>query len=182
MLNPYAPPTEAPEEVLVALAVEPEKIRQQHLLHERGLRQGIAIATGIVTIAPAFLVALGQQRLPFWSLVAIAICVGLAGLVYGTICYIGAAWDSPWAWRPVIALGLGTLLLFPVGWLATLMILSNLLAGPSPKLLTREYQYVVRHTPHLTPRTSFITWVVLTLFVAFVVAVILVAQVSQNAR
>jgi hypothetical protein len=182
MLNPYAPPTEAPEEVLVALAVDPAVLRRQHLQHERGLRQGIGIATGIAALAPALLVPLAQDRLPLWSLVAIAACVGLAGLIYGAVCYVGAAWDEPWAWRPVMALALMMLPLFPVGWLATLMILSNLLAGPSPKLLTPEYQYVVRHTPHLTPRTAFITWVVLTLFVAFVIVVIIAAQVADPPR
>jgi hypothetical protein len=48
------------------------------------------------------------------------------------------------------------------------------------RLSEPEYQYVVRHTPHLTPRTAFITWVVLTLFVAFVIAVVIAAQVASN--
>jgi MFS family permease len=180
MLNPYASPTTAPEELLVALAEDPAVLRRQHVLHERGLRQGIGMATGIATIAPALLASLAHERLPLWGLVATAVCLGGAGLIFGLYCFVGAVCNHPWAWRPVMVLALVMLPLFPVGTMATFMILSNLLAGPKPKLLSREYQYVVEQTPHLTPRTHVITWLVLVLFMAFVISVILVASLSQD--
>ena len=55
-------------------------------------------------------------------------------------------------------------------------------ANKTPKLLSPEYEFLVRRTGSLNERTSFMTWFAVVLICLIIVSVIVIAQLPRELR
>jgi hypothetical protein len=89
---------------------------------------------------------------------------------------------SAWTRRPLMIVAFVGVLLFPIGTAFAVNILRLLAKGPAPRLLSREYEQVVRQTPELNVRTSFLSWVGLILLCVLALAMYFVSQMPPELR
>jgi hypothetical protein len=72
--------------------------------------------------------------------------------------------------------------IWPFGTSFALAILRQIRKGEHPRLLSREYESLVRRTDRLNQRTSIMTWIALALICLLIVLVIVIAQWPAEMR
>ena len=172
--NPYAAPTARLEDV--GPNPEAEAIRGAHIGHEASIKAvgilyylgGTAVTIGaIATVASA----------PDSKGLAVVALVGLLG-----VAQFFAGWGvrafRPWG-RIVgcVLSGIG-LLGFPIGTLINAYILYLFLSKKGRTIFSPEYQEVIAATPHVKYKTSIVVWIFIALVLAFIVIAIGVAVIG----
>jgi len=186
--NPYASPAtvEQPPEAQSVSRIRARQIRAANSGAERSLRQlvlclgggylllaGVSYTTLFAGIGP-------NSQQPFY--LALGVTSTLA-LVSTLIIGFGARRLAAWSRRPLTVLcGLG-LFLFPLGTILSLPILWILYVRRPPRLLTPEYEQIVRESGDPPGgRTSMTTWIGLVLFVVLIVSMFVISMLPPEFR
>ena len=162
--NPYAAPAAPLENVTIDTAAE--ATRKAHISHEASIKAvGILYYIGgalvIVGALPQTPGNVGEKTAIMALLVAVGVAVIFAGRGVRTL--------RPWG-RTLgcIVSGLG-LLGFPIGTLINAYILYLFLSKKGRTIFSPEYRAVIAATPHVKYRTSIIVWIFLALVLAVIV-------------
>jgi len=186
--NPYAAPitVEPVPEAQSVTRIQARQIRAANAGAERGLRQlvlclggGYLLMAG-VSYTAAFVGMGATFQHPYYLAMGTVYTLALAAtLIIG----FGARRLAAWSRRPLTVLcGLG-LLLFPLGTILSLPILWILYVGRPPRLLTPEFEQIVRDSADPPGgRTSVVTWIGVALFVILVVSMIVVGMLPPEYR
>jgi hypothetical protein len=170
--NPYASPS---ADLTAPLIINPEMasaeiIRRKYLSHEASVQSiGILYWLGsifmfIASFVLLFVTLTGKSN-PFIELIFIPIYLGLAVLSL----WLGYGFrklDSRVRIPAGILSALG-LLGFPMGTLINAYILYLLFCAKGKMVFSPEYKDIIRQTPHIKYRTSWIVWVLLFILLAF---------------
>ena len=170
-MNPYAPPSARVDDV----PADPnaEAIRRQHITHEASIKAVgfLYYLGGIGVIAAAVASLFSTGSLPVGGAMAAALLLlGGAQLVAGW----GVRALRPWGRIVGAILSALGLLSFPFGTLINGYILYLYFSKKGRTIFSPEYKDVIAATPHVKYRTSIIVWI----FVAVLVAVLVLAGVA----
>ena len=191
MENPYKspstplPPTSSSADEPTTPLAAAERIRSERLGAERALKQNVLCCVGVfVLLSVTMLIAsYSHQCSPRQKCIEIEMsCVLSAAALAGGCIYWGVRRLAAWSRVPLVVLCFLSLVLFPVGTVFGLLILMRVLVRRPPRLLSHEYEAIVRQTRHMDERTSLLAWVGLALIVILVIAVILIAQLPPEMR
>ena len=176
IVNPYAPPVAAVEEVEVG--GDAERTREEHLAVEANLKAfGLLHLLGGIFLVPSGIVILvgsvvgGLEP----AAVAIALALGILGALMLASGY-SLRRLSPGARLPATVVGAFGLLSFPVGTILNGALLILLWGAKGKVVLTEEYQEIVRLTPHMKYRTPLIVWIVAGLMLVGILMVLFFAS------
>jgi hypothetical protein len=174
--NPYQSPMLAdanlePESTVPSAA---EPIRSEHLETELILKQHALSVLGVVASLSAFVVVvlcLPQRTYPRLFLIPAAV-LGTTATVTGAIACLGLRRFAAWSRWPLTILACSGLWLFPLGTAFGIQVLISVYLSKPPRLLSNKYEDIVKQTPHMTPRTSVLTWDELVLLILIVLTLI----------
>lgn len=148
-----------------------DRLRQDNLLREREFREYVlfleSLLLGVTALGVVYLLAVPNPRYRVLIVFAPPSVAALAGLFITW----GVYRMQPWTRRPLVAMCLVGLPLFPFGTLFALRILQIAFTGKHPQFLTNDYYDIVQKTRHLNPRTSVLTWIGLVLIVVLLLSV-----------
>jgi hypothetical protein len=177
-VNPYAPP-EARVEDVSDVPAGAEAIRREYIKHESSVRSigmlyyiggvlmllaTIGILVGLSTATGA----LGEQRAVLSIVMVVYAGLGVLSIFLGR----GIRRLAGWARTTATVLSIIGLIGFPVGTLINGYILYLLHCAKGKRIFEPDYAGIVEATPHIKYRTSMIVWIVLSLLVLVVVAVV----------
>jgi hypothetical protein len=172
--NPYAAPTARLEDV--GPNPEAEAIRRAHISHEASIKAvGILYYLAGTGITIGAIATAAGARDP--AAIAIVLLVGLLG-----VAQFFAGWGVR-AFRPwgriagCVLSGIG-LLGFPVGTLINAYILYLFLSKKGRTIFSPGYQEVIAATPHVKYKTSVVVWIFIALVLAFIVIAVGVALIG----
>lgn len=171
-IDPYAPPQRIPEsESIPSSSIG---IRRTHLAHEGSVR-----LFGLAILFPGF----GLILMAAYSLVFGRSANTLGGALMGLLLAAFLIWLGlgmmrlqPAAYQPGVSVGVLSLLAFPFGTIAGLLILYLLATKKGRRLFSREYQTILAETPDLKARAP------LPLRICFVLLIVLfvLAQLDDH--
>ena len=182
--NPYAPPlTVGPADDLPPNAPShAARIREQCRTREAGLKQktlclvGFFVLFSVVANLGAFgLLGPATMMVPLAVISTIAASAGIA-INWGVRRF------ASWSRIPLIILAIVGLAAFPIGTVFGGLILLELYSPRQPKLLSKEYERIVKATLEMNDRTSGATWLVVFLLIVLVLAILLVSQIPPEIR
>ncbi|MCE9555054.1 MAG: hypothetical protein K8T91_17010 [Planctomycetes bacterium] len=186
--NPYASPAsvEQPPEAQSVTRIRARQLRAANAGAERNLRQLILCLGGgylvmaVVSYSASF--SLLGPTPPHRYYLAMAIVYTLA-MTATLVIGFGARRLAAWARKPLtVHCGLG-LFLFPIGTMFSLPILWILYMRPKPRLLTPEYEQIVRDSGEPPGgRTSLTTWIGFALIIVLIVSLIAISLLPPEYR
>lgn len=185
--NPYASPLTGDSPMVQATPVgtaQETHIRRQRRGIEAGLRQNTLCLVGIYVLLSAVAIV---STLGWWgaqpSIVsyASAISFTLASLT-GIAVLWGVNRSAAWARLPLTMMAICGLLLFPLGTIFAALILITLHVRAQPRLLSEEYERIVRATPEMNARMSVMGYVAMLLLVVLGVSIVIVSQFPPEIR
>lgn len=170
-INPYASPMAPSGSVVLADSADVEMIRKEHARHELGVRQfgSLFVLLGVAVLAWGVVVLFNISAAP----VERAVITGmLAGIGVGMF-VSGLAVRKMLAWSRWALVGLSVLTVWspPLGTALGCYGLYLALSKKGAVVFSPAYQEVMRQTPHLKPKSS---WLV-SILVAIVIAIVVVA-------
>ncbi len=176
IINPYAPPVAAVEEVQIG--GDAERTRQEHLAVEANLKAfGLLHLLGGLFLVPSAIVILVGSVVAGLTpaVIAIALALGILGALMLSSGY-NLRRLSPGARMPATLVGAVGLLSFPVGTILNGALLIILWGAKGRVVLTEDYQEIVRLTPHMKYRTPLVVWIVAGLMLLGVLMVLFFAS------
>jgi len=183
--NPYAEdlegshnPFQAPENPLDPDALHntsAEAIRHKHLSHEASVK-----SVGALYLLGGLVAILASLALAYYSLAtaprdeAVNFVVAVVVFVFGLLqCGLAMGLNRlrSWARIPAVIISAIGLIGFPIGTLVNGYILYLLCSTKGAMVFSVEYQEIMAQTPHIKYRTSIVVWI----FVALLVALLLLS-------
>jgi hypothetical protein len=119
-----------------------------------------------------------EQTVAVAAMTAVAMLAAVASLVVNW----GVRRLAAWSRRPLIVLCLLAVPFYPIGTRLAIPILREIRRGTPPRLLSPEYEFLVRRTGRMTERTSLLTWIILFLICLLVLAVAWIARLPPEVR
>jgi hypothetical protein len=172
-INPFAAP-ETPVGGFLAQApvTEAEVIRRAHLSHETNLKSlgSLYILGAIVSLA----IAIGPIFLTGTLNARMAVIFLLSGVLGGVSGY-GLRGLHSWVKIPAAIIGVIQLFNIGVGTIIGICTLYFVFSKKGSFILTPEYHEIIRQTPHVKYKTSWIVWG----FLGLVLLLILLAVVGS---
>jgi hypothetical protein len=173
--SPYAPPAARVDDVSAGPDSEAEAIRRAHISHEASIKSvGILYYLGgVLTTGGGLFAMLGAQADPLMAFILVA--VGAGGL------FAGYGVRALRRWGRIVGCilsGLG-LLGFPVGTLINGYILYLFLSKRGRTIFAPEYQDIIAATPQVKYRTSIVVWIFLALVIALLVIAVAVPMFGK---
>jgi hypothetical protein len=162
---------------------EADRLRSARLKDEVALKQyALSITGGYVLLSAVGLVAAFSPTPPGQTkfILTMAAVFSLAAFA-SIVTNFGVRRSASWSRRPLIVL---CYLVLPVPVLRAFgrSTLRLLRANKTPKLLSPEYEFLLRRTGSLNERTSFMTWFAIVLICLIIVSVIVIAQLPRELR
>jgi hypothetical protein len=162
---------------------EAERIRSARLKDEAALNQYVLSLTGgyVLLSAVSLMAALSPMPPRQPEVMRIMATVFTSAAFASILTNFGVRRSASWSRRPLIVL---CYLVLPVPVLRTFgrCTLQLLRANKMPRLLSSEYEFLVRRTESLNERTSFMTWFAIVLICLIIVSVIAIAQLPRELR
>jgi len=190
MENAYASPADQNGDANATIAMahlspeEAQRVRSERLKTEAALKQDSLALTGVYLLLTA--VGVAFLFAPMSDQETIIDATFTAVMTVATAVSIVVNWGvrrlAAWTRIPLTVLCVLALPIYGVGRPFALDILRLIRRGQPPRLLSREYECVVRQTTHLTERTSMLTWIALFLIFLIVAFVIMIAQLPPEVR
>lgn len=187
-VNPYASPAavvQPPEAESVAV-LEARRFRRANAGAERGLRQYTLCLCGVFLLAAGtlFMFWYTEQGAPWqqWMMLAVGSVFAVA-TVTGLTVNVGVRRLAAWARTPLTILCAMGLALFPIGTFVSLPILWLLYQRRGVRLLTPEYERIVRDSGEPgAGRTLAVTWIGVVLLVILIVSLIFISMLPPEFR
>jgi hypothetical protein len=159
--NPYQAPAVSVFD-FDALATENERIRSEHIGHERQLRAvgWLFLFGGALGLLGGIVLFAGLSRAQFVAgegmmLAALFVVTSIGALVVGR----GCRKLAPWVRIPGTALAAIGLLGVPVGTIISLAILWLIWSARGKRVLSPDYATIIATTPHVRHRITLIDWI-----------------------
>ena len=185
--NPYSPPSEV-EDASAAVSITHDyakRIRASRRKQEENLKQLLLLMTGgmvllsvVASLGAVGLMSNGPPTIVHYILAAGFTTLALLALVANW----GARRFAAWSRTPLTILSIIALLAFPIGTGLGSMILTAIYLGDHSKLLTKEYEAIVKATPEMKARTSVMTWVAIALLIGLVASFIVISRIPPEIR
>lgn len=178
MLNPYAAPTS----LLATAPTEVDAFRREHLNHEANIKAiGFLYYFGGSIVALVFLGNLWSlQRDSFVGGAIMTTFLGVLGVGQIVVAW-GLRRFKAWARGPAAGIAAVGLLAFPLGTAINAYILYLLLSAKGRAVLSRDYESVVRRTPHIEYQTSMVVKVLLCALIVTLLGVFVVGVFAEMA-
>ncbi len=184
--NPYASPatvdwTSGADAVLSNTTADP---RARRINAEVSLKQNMLCLVGmfsLLAVVSDFDVLITAAPEPDYVRTAMEIVFTFLATA-SIVVNFGVRRFASWTRLPLTLLAFMSLPLVPVGSVFGLLILKTLHLGKTPRLLTQEYEQIVRATPHLNQRTSFLTWFGVILLIILAISIVYLAQIPAELR
>jgi hypothetical protein len=159
------------------------RIRSARRPDEAALRQYVLSLTGVYVLLSAtslmfaFLPMPRGQAAATWIMASVFTFAAFASILTN----YGVRRSASWSRRPLLVL---CYVMRPIPILGSFSrcTLQLLRANTMPRLLSREFEVLVRRTSALNERTSFLTWVAIVLIGLIVISVIVIAQLPPEVR
>lgn len=186
IVNPYASPATV-ESASDSDAVPSNTIadqRKRNLNAEASLKQNTLCLVGLFSLLAVVIVwdaVTRNSAQPDYIATAMAVIstfVAAASIVVN----FGVRRFASWSRIPLTIMAFMSLPLVPVGSVFAILILTTLHPRKPPRLLTQEYEQIVRATPDLNERTSTLTWFAIILLVILAGSMVLIAQIPPEFR
>lgn len=186
--NPYAAPRGDARALTEPIALPDDfyQIRQRRLSIEESVKQHCLLLVGLMqlmgAVAGVAVFNMAQTGRTPTILEAGLASVLVVAAVLAFVTMWGVLWFAPWARKPLIALAVLALPLFPLGTGLGVDILTKLYGYGEPKFFTREYQAIRQATPELNKRTSFMTWLGVFLLIVLAISIVFISQIPPEFR
>ena len=181
--NPYASPATMEwtfdSDMMLSNPIASQQ--QRRFNDETSLKQNTLCLTGLFSLIAvtvdlnAFTAASPQPDHVLTTMAIMSTLVAAASIVVN----FGVRRFASWSRTPLTILALMALPLVPIGSVFGLLIIKTLHLRNPPKLLTREYEQIVRATPELSDRTSFLTWFAVLLLITLAISMVFLAQIPE---
>ncbi|MBL8829065.1 MAG: hypothetical protein JNM18_18935 [Planctomycetaceae bacterium] len=178
-INPYA----APETPVVPFVVpsqisDAESIRRKFLNHEMNIKScgTLYLLGGILLMVSMFFLLVGfisrtNSGLGPGEMIAFLPLLGMVGLA------LAVGWGlqklRPWVKVPAAILAVLNLLNIPIGTLLGVAVLYFVFSAKGTYCFSPEYQEIIRQTPHVKLKTSWLAWLALGLIVIILIAALM---------
>jgi hypothetical protein len=172
-INPFAAP-ETPVGGFLAQApiTDVEGIRRAHLSHETNIKSlgALYLLGAIVSLAIAIVAILVEGTVNDWFAVIFLVTIPIGG-----VSGYGLRGLHSWVKIPAAIIGVIQLFSIGVGTIIGICTLYFVFSKKGKFILTPEYHEIIRQTPHVKYKTSWIVWV----FLGLVLLLILLAVVGS---
>jgi hypothetical protein len=162
---------------------EAHRVRSARLKDETALKQYVLSLTGgyVLLSVVSLMAALTPTSPRQTNIILIMAAIFSSAALVSILTNYGVRRSASWSRRPLIVL---CYLILPVPVFRAFgqSTLRMLRANKSPRLLSPEYEFLVRRTGSLNDRTSFLTWFVIVLICLIIVSVIVIAQLPRELR
>lgn len=154
--------------------INSEDIRQKYLKHEAAIRSvGVLYFLSMgAFVLYTVLLCLDNGYPPGTRLV-----LGCVFISFAVLCYVfgvGFRNVSAWVKIPGCIIAIIGLSMFPIWTIVNAYVLYLILSKKGRMVFSNEYALVIKHTPEIKHKTSFIVWVMLGLLVLFTVLAVVV--------
>lgn len=176
-INPYA----APQSKTLQASNQDEVIRQEHIYTEATIKSvGMLYYLGTFILLIFALISFTTSSIevtlrgPLLGTVILVLAVGQGVTAYGLRRL------QNWARIPTIIFSCIGLLVFPLGTLINVYILTKVLGKQGRFVMTPEYQRIIAATPHVKRKSSILALLLLALLIISLIAVIAGVIMSKN--